>query len=152
MLAPSESVPGTFKEKTIGDLVDTSLYCMGKGHLLRAPNVRRPDGRYKVQVSEEEFSKWDVDYLLDLTRGPRTTSIPLVSPTTTGMTALFDYALMNWQSLDPRSYNLQSLSACQFMHHCRENAATLSEPEWFMMMRVLAPLGEKGLELAQEYS
>ena len=152
MLAPSEFIPDEDKDKTVGEFVDNSLYFMGKGHLLRAPNIKRPDGRYKVQVSVEEFFEQDIDYLLDLTRKPRIISIPLVSPIATGMTALFDDALADWQSLDPRPYNLQSISECQFMHHCRKNAATLSEPEWFMMLRVLAPLGEKGLELAQEYS
>ena len=103
MLAKSEPVPDKIKKKTIGNLVDPSLYNMHKGHLLRVPNIKRPDGRYKVQVSVEEFFKQDVNYLLDITRKPRITSMPSVPPTTTGMTALFDYALVNWQSSDPRS-------------------------------------------------
>lgn len=152
LLALGKSVPAKLKDKTVGDLVDGSLYCMGKGHLLRAPNVRRPDGRYKVQVSVEAFFERDIDSLLDLTREPGTISIRAVAPVATGMADLYDHVLINWQSLDPGSYNLQSLSECQFMRHCRENARTLSEPEWFMMLRALAPLGEKGLELAQEYS
>lgn len=102
---------------------------MGKGHLLRAPNVRRPDGRYKVQVSVEAFFERDIDSLLDLTLEPGTISIRAVAPVATGMADLYDHVLINWQSLDPGSYNLQSLSECQFMRHCRENARTLSEPE-----------------------
>ena len=65
MLAKSEPVPDKIKKKTIGNLVDHSLYNMHKGHLLRVPNIRRPDGRYKVQISVEEFfgsSTFDVEF------------------------------------------------------------------------------------------
>ena len=152
LLALGKPVPDDFRSKMVGDLVDISLYCMGKGHLLRAPNIRRPDGRYKVQVSVEEFFEWEIDSLLELTQTPRAGTIQTVPPKATQMTSLYDTTLMDLQSSDQRSCNLHAFSQCQFMRHCREQAATLSEPEWFMMLRVLAPLGEKGLELAQEYS
>ena len=29
---------------------------------------------------------------------------------------------------------------CNFLNHCRTNAATLSEPEWFSMVSILAPI------------
>lgn len=152
LLALGKPVPDDFRRKTVGDLVDTSLYCMGKGKLLRAPNIRRPDGCYKVQVSVEEFFEWEINSLLELTQSARTCVIQTPPPTVTGMTALYDHALLDLQSCSQRKLNLQGLSDCQFMRHCRENAAALSEPEWFLMLRILAQLGEKGLELAQEYS
>ena len=44
---------------------------------------------------------------------------------------------------------------CAFLAHCRDNAAILSEPEWFSMVSVLAPINDSdGLihQLSQPYS
>jgi len=43
------------------------------------------------------------------------------------------------------------LDGCKFLQHAKKNAATLSEPEWFASLSVLARL-PGGRELAQEYS
>lgn len=44
---------------------------------------------------------------------------------------------------------------CNFLHHCRINATTLSEPEWFSMVSILAPIDgcdEVIHELSRPYS
>jgi hypothetical protein len=43
------------------------------------------------------------------------------------------------------------LRHCRFLHHCRDNAATLSEPEWWAMISNLARL-EDGRDVAHAFS
>ncbi len=51
--------------------VDMSMYCGGRGKMFRLPNLRRPNGRYKVPLKFEEVRDLDIGALLDLTRAPR---------------------------------------------------------------------------------
>jgi putative DNA primase/helicase len=42
-------------------------------------------------------------------------------------------------SAQPRATsNLDAIMACKFMQHCRDDAATLKEPEWYAMVTILA--------------
>src|SRR5262245_27414955 len=43
------------------------------------------------------------------------------------------------------------LRQCRFLQHCRENAATLSEPEWYAMVSNMARL-EGGQEIVHKLS
>lgn len=44
------------------------------------------------------------------------------------------------------------LECCTFMQHCRDEAATLSEPRWWSMVCILSFFGEPGREKAHELS
>ncbi|MBA7660707.1 hypothetical protein ES703_68713 [subsurface metagenome] len=44
------------------------------------------------------------------------------------------------------------LESCNFMQHCRDNAATLTEPYWWAMVHNLAVLGNPGREKIHELS
>jgi len=44
------------------------------------------------------------------------------------------------------------LECCAFIQHCRDNAATLSEPHWWPMVHVLAVFGEPGRKKIHELS
>ncbi len=148
----SLNISDQLKQQHIHSLVDFSLYSTGKGHLLRVKNVCRPDGRYKVPVSFQEFNELRVDELLKLTRKPREIPEPVGQPTRTRMSELYDRVLLLWQGTANPTGSQDSLKLCQFMRYCRENAATLTEPEWFMMLCICAKLGERGFALAHEYS
>lgn len=152
LLGLRQGIPRTLENKYPQDLIDFSLYSMGKGHLLRAPNIRRPDGRYKVQVSAKEFFYEDITTLLDMTRKPRHKIIPVADPVLTQLSAKYDDVLLMWQTGITENIGKTRFDGCQFLAHCKENAASLSEHEWFMMIRILARLGKRGLELAHIYS
>lgn len=152
LLCLRERIPKTLENKYPQDLIDFSLYSMGKGHLLRAPNIRRPDGRYKVQVSAKEFFTKDITTLLDMTRQPRHEIIPVANPVLTKLSAKYDEVLLMWQTGVAEKIDKTRFDSCQFLAHCKENAASQGEQEWFMMIRILARLGKKGLELAHMYS
>lgn len=51
--------------------VDLSLYCMGKGKMWRIPNIRRPDGRYKVPLSRDDVAYCSFDELWSLGDAPK---------------------------------------------------------------------------------
>ena len=153
MLALGQTeIPASLEQGHIHDLVDSQLYSMGKGHLLRAANIRRPDGRYKVEVSVTEFFDLPVHELLDMTKAPRKIIVPICQPSLTSLSEVYDEALLLWQATVLPADSIASLEGCEFIQHCRENAAILLEPKWFMMLRILARLGKRGFALAHEYS
>lgn len=54
------------------DGIDFAVYSEGKGRMVRPPNARRPDGRYKVQVSFQELQGIDADNYAYWVKEPRT--------------------------------------------------------------------------------
>lgn len=54
------------------ETIDMSLFCMGKGKMVRVENVLRENGRYKVPLSLQEFMHLPIDEITGLTMAPRT--------------------------------------------------------------------------------
>lgn len=146
-------LPGLFLDRS---LLDTSLYSMSKGHLLRAPYIRRPDGNYKVQLSHDEFMHGEMNDILMLVKLPRTAApIPFVAPEESSMTDLYDAAKsMVVASLKNRDSKkmFDAIMQCDFIQHCLDNQETLSEPEWFGMVGLLMRCGEEARPLVHEFS
>ncbi|BDQ36847.1 hypothetical protein SYK_12070 [Pseudodesulfovibrio nedwellii] len=135
--------------------VDTSMYCMGKGKLLRMDNIQRPNGMYKVPITWEELSTQSYDDLIKLAREPRHIEIPPASYRLAEPLA----ALYRWHKemvhrppsnslVNPADFILK----CKFIQYCSANAETLEEPLWHAMLSVLKGLGEFGHWLSHELS
>lgn len=137
-------------------MLDTSLYCMGKGKLLRAPNIQRQDGNYKVQLSFEEFMHGELVEILNLVKAPRdNTGISVAAPKESGMHILYDAvkSLLMLPLLKHNARNaLDAMLECEFIQHCYTNQESLSEPEWFRMVGVLMACGEEARPLVHEFS
>lgn len=152
------------KELSIGcDLtcrhnIDMSLYPMGKGKLLRIENIIRPNGKYKVPVTWYELNNIHMDNLLALTEKPR--KVKIQDPQTVSKAIPLEELFLRCQKLahdhdikHRRIYSVESIEKeCSFIQHCRDNAATLSEPEWYAMITNLAVLGAVGGDLIHSYS
>lgn len=139
-------------ERTI---IDTSLYCMGKGKLLRYQNIQRPNGNYKVQVSATEFMEEEANNLIALTKAPRHDYIPTDAPAPTRMTTLYDAAcscVAIRQNNKNSSMALDSIMNCSFIQHCYDHQSELSEPEWWMMVGILMTCGEAARPIVHEFS
>lgn len=137
--------------------LDMSLYCSGKGKLLRAPNVQRPkDGNCKVQISNTEFESADLDLLLQLVSFPRDVSgIHVAPPQECIMTELYDRA-KDYVMLGSENRHFKDVSHAvlnfEFIQYCRNNQATLKEPLWSSMISVLSRCGKTGESLVHEFS
>jgi len=140
------------------NILDLSLYSMGRGHLLRCPNLKRADnGRYKVPVSADEFFNLDYPALERLTMEQRPgfdpgTKEPVLSPR---MAEIYDAAVQPMRAFSNRSNPISGLEAllnCRFMAHCSEDRTTLPEPHWWVMISILTTFGAPGRELAHEMS
>lgn len=140
------------------DYFDLSMYCMGKGKLLRQENILRANECYKVPVTSEEFLTMSPKELIAFTHSPR----ELPSDTQRHKAEPFKLlcnlyivgSKMNNKSQQKR-YPITSIEAlmnCDFMKHCRDKAETLSEPEWFAMVNLLSPLEEFGKILIHHLS
>lgn len=132
----------------IGTL-DRTIYDMGQGRLLRRENVRRSNDRYKVPVTYEEMKTLPYSELEMLTFDKRVLDgtecvMPALAPK---LAELFQEAckkILLRDSLANSSQAFAELDQCLFIKHCRDNAETLSEKEWFVMISILAPLGKVG--------
>lgn len=60
--------------------MDFQVYCAGRGNTFRIPNIRRDDGRYKVQITPAELRAMTPAEYVQLTSQPRPASIlPMVA-------------------------------------------------------------------------
>ena len=139
-------------------ILDLSLYCMGRGHLLRLPNIKRADnGRYKVPVSAWEFFNLDYPDLERLTLEPRAgfdpgTKEPIFSPR---LAEIYADAIGSIRAFSNRANPVSGIEAilnCDFIAHCSKDRETLPEPHWWAMIRILATFGEAGRKLIHELS
>lgn len=69
-----------FAEKFEGKSIDRGVYSTGNGRMWRCSGVKRPDtGTYKVQVSEKELRRLDVDSYAELVSEARPDFSPVVA-------------------------------------------------------------------------
>lgn len=146
-----------FHDPRFCEVLDFQLYCKGKGRLLRWSNIKRANGRYKVQVSAQEFFRLGYPELERLTLTPRTdfdhgTKEPVQSP---GLARIYDIAVRWWRKLangrNPVS-GVGALFNCQFINHCFEDRTTLPEEHWRVMISNLATFGNLGRDTIHLFS
>jgi hypothetical protein len=140
----------TLFPSAIAPTLDRSIYSMGKGRMWRLPNRRRSDtGRYKVPVSIREVLHKPYAALEALTVRPRKGIFwppeGELSPCP-GLVQLYQETAAAIERTHvtehPRhrddsgsSGNVDVLlNRCAFIRHCRDDAVTLTEPEWYAMI------------------
>lgn len=136
-------------------MIDMQMYNGKKGRLLRVENIRRDNGRYKVPVTSKEFLELDLDELEKLTKKPRLNfdkgHNPVPNPILSAKFNRLKDLIEEHRVADPFQI-LDAMSRCSFFNHCIDNAATLSEPEWWAFISNLAPLKDLGRYLAHWFS
>jgi hypothetical protein len=141
----------------IAPTLDRSIYNLGKGRMWRLPNRRRSDtGRYKVPLAMREVLHRTSAELEALTRRPRhglfwlpedelspcPALVQLYRDTVAAVEHLRPPVMIpreDLRHLTDRGADLDlMLRRCTFLRHCRDDAATLSEPEWYAMVSNVA--------------
>ena len=129
---------------------DRSIYNASKGRMWRLPNRRRSDsGRYKVPISVRELLHKAYSELEPFSHCPRKGIFWLpeedLSPCL-GLVQLYQEMVaaserkravdhVPSQETSNGAGNIDLLFArCAFIRHCRDDAVTLSEPQWFAMI------------------
>jgi uncharacterized protein (DUF927 family) len=145
------------KDSDLEKVLDLQMYNMGKGRLLRCENIKRPNGRYKVQISAEEMLHSDVAKLLSMTDQPRINLPFETEPAVRSsiMTNLYESAIFMFHLKNKNKHanlGLESLLNCGFIEHCWTNKAELAEPEWWAMVGVLMAFGDKAKPLVHLFS
>lgn len=145
--------------KPLATSIDFSMYPMGKGKLLRIENIRRQNGRYKVPVTWDELNEMPLDDLLAMTAHPRQVELAdprIPVPRSESLTELYlrcQNAVHEGIREQLQTLGVEAVEKeCAFIRHCRDDAATLSEPEWYAMITNLVVLGPVGHELIHSYS
>ncbi len=118
--------------------IDFSLYCMGKGKLLRIENIKRANGRYKVPVTYEEFIDFPVDALLNLSNQPRNINYNHISGQNYCLANMYKSVSKEliFNGIKNRFTTIENLFSCDFIAHCFQDQSVLPEPEWFVMIAV----------------
>jgi hypothetical protein len=139
---------------SVAPTLDRSIYSAGKGRMWRLPNRRRADNaRFKVALSIREVLHKSSADLAALTIRPREGVYwpcdEEISPCL-GLVQLYQETVSAIERADspqpPRHGNESAaggdvdilLKRCAFIRHCRDDAATLSEPEWYTMVSNVA--------------
>ncbi len=135
--------------------IDTSMYAMGKGKLLRMKNVKRDNGAYKVPITWSELQGTNYQELILKASAPR--EIPLKPYDWTTSNKLFVlYTSFKRREHEPSSSKLvdaaKFVKKCGFVRHCLENAAHLEEPKWHALLSIVKGLGNDGIWLAHDLS
>jgi hypothetical protein len=134
----------------VAPTLDRSIYSMGKGRMWRLANRRRSDtGRYKVPLSIREVLHKPYADLEALTLRPRKGLFwpadeelsPCPAPVqlyqdTASATERQDSLVGRraYEGVDASGDAALLLDRCAFIRHCRDDAATLTEPEWYAMV------------------
>jgi len=137
------------------NLIDTQLYAMGKGHILRVANQRRANGHYKVQVSGSVFMNITQQDELDMITSSPTEEEIVVHPARNEL--FHEFYLECVKAIKEARLNpikaAETLDEkCKFFKHCYEDAETLNYTAWFAMLTNFAKLGAMGKEMAHTYS
>ncbi len=135
---------------SVTSLLDRSVYSGGKGRMWRLPNRQRTDTqRYKVPLSMREVLHKSYADLDALTLHPRKGIFWPADEDLSPCQGLVQLcaetaaAIEQTSSQHPTRGYVESgaggdvdvlLSRCAFVRHCRDDAPTLSEPEWFAMV------------------
>jgi hypothetical protein len=135
---------------SISPLLDRSVYSGGKGRMWRLPNRQRTDTkRYKVPLSMREVLHKPYADLEALTFRPRKGIFWPTDEELSPCRGLEQLYAVTVEAIERSSLShspRQSaesgtggdvdvlLSRCAFVRHCRDDAPTLSEPEWFAMV------------------
>lgn len=137
--------------------VDVSIYSGGKGHLIRIPHVQRPDGNYKVPVTYEEIMNEDHSYFINLVKQDR--DIQGKHRDISKNDNLENLFLEKKRLLSIRELRFNSKQHardmeinCSFFEFCRTHAEEVTEPQWFLLARILTHCGPLGISLFLEYS
>lgn len=117
--------------------IDTQLYKMGKGHLLREKNIKRKDNRYKIQVPAEYFLEMEPALLLSLTDKPQSGEVETTSPEICDLAKIYRRTLITRKLTFPSNVRDKAISNCDFVKFCAFCQDQVTEPQWFMMLRTL---------------
>ena len=139
--------------------IDSNGFKGGKGQLIRQPHIQRADGNYKVPVTYEEIQDKDAAFFEEIVRADRKPSIETAASEIRSVPALetlFNEAKAQVSIPANKRNILQTVacleSGCTFMEYCREQPEKVSEPQWFMLAKILSRLGPTGRHLFHEYS
>ncbi len=134
-------------------IIDKHLYQMGKGQPLRESNVQRPDGRYKVEVSVNEFMEMDILELLDLPKENRMSEIQHSQPyKNSRLSQVYKKAVYYRNLLKANPWEHSALENCTFFTHCIFDYKDLEEECWFAFLGILKSLRNDGINYAQIFS
>ena len=159
-------VDGATNSSLMGKSFSLELFCIdqntfkgGRGQLIRLPHIQRHDGNYKVPVTYQEVMSQNEEFFLNIVKSDRNLDTAPDSDTISKNKKLEELFLQHKKIISlqggnkRKKFEVSTLeNECEFFKFCRDHAREVTEPQWFMLARILAHCGLLGKELFHEYS
>ncbi|MDD2967151.1 MAG: DUF927 domain-containing protein [Desulfovibrionaceae bacterium] len=130
--------------------IDTNFFKGGKGQLLRLPNIRRADSKYKVSVSYNELINNDTQFFLNIVKSQRpyaeynTSSISVSKKLNEIFTNCLQYIAC--PSMKGKLGDITThLTRCTFIKYCEQHPKEVTEEQWFSLACICTNLGRVGM-------
>jgi len=139
--------------------IDTNLYKMGRGQLIRLPHIKRCNGKYKVPVTYDEIMNKDAEFFENIVLNDRNIDINY-SRDNLKVSKKFETQFLYYKGFysenEKEMNHLNTLRTietnCDFIKYCIQNANDITELEWFCLARVLSTFKKDGLYLFHQIS
>lgn len=139
--------------------IDSSTFKSGKGQLIRIPHIQRPDGNYKVPVTYAEITGNDEAFFREIVKRDRVLQCENKEAFIEKNSELEAWFMANKKVVSiikrsklDREHAREVETQCAFLEYCRDQATEVTEPQWFMLARILGHCGRIGQYLFHEYS
>ncbi|MBB5142299.1 DUF927 domain-containing protein [Desulfovibrio intestinalis] len=139
--------------------IDPNGFKGGKGQLIRLPHIQRADGNYKVPVTCDEIMHNGASFFEELVKKDRHIEGEGSRNGITCAPMLEEVYLQAKKfvclSSDRRNANSQIASLeteCKFVTFCAQHAGEVTEPQWFVLAKIMAHCGAMGQKLFHIYS
>jgi len=139
--------------------IDLNGFKGGKGQLIRLPHIQRADGNYKVPVTYDEIMHNDAAFFEKIVRSDRHIDGEGIREGITCAPLLEEAYLQAKKFVclpaDRRNASSQIASIeteCEFVSFCAQHASEVTEPQWFVLARIMAHCGALGQKLFHVYS
>lgn len=139
--------------------IDSNMFKKSGKQLIRLPHQKRLDGNYKVPITYSEIMEKDAVFFMNIVKSDRT--IPhenekILIQRNTNLEALFikrkGVVTISSRYRNSAGYTAAMENECAFLEYCREHPTEVTEPQWFMLARILVNCGALGSKLFHEYS
>jgi hypothetical protein len=135
-------------KSNIGSL-DTFIYKMKRGQLIRMENIQRDDGRYKVPITLDEFMTVDSNNIQHLTSNKRDISINNENNILQSekLTCIFENVKNMYRFAEDEDTAIEALLGCNFIFYCLTYDGILPEKQQELICSIFSKLGDKGIAL-----
>jgi hypothetical protein len=129
--------------------VDSFIYKMKRGQLIRMENIQRDDGRYKVPITLDEFMNINTNDIQHLTLNKREINVNNENNILRSekLICIFESVKNMYRLVEDDCTAIEALLGCNFIFYCLAYDGILAEKQQELICSIFFKLGDKGIFL-----